>query len=205
LKRETDPHSHNKTAQKIGPFSRRTFLRLSGGIAGAGVVYLTLGLPPQRAAALPPGAQGEDAFFATCIRCGLCAQVCTQKAIEFDHLGYPQISGHQGWCDFSGDCARICPSGALQPFDPQTEIIATAVINTDRCIAWNIRGGCQLCFQRCQTLQQAIRIDADRQPHVDAELCNGCGACVHDCPQSAVAGLSRRWGKAVTLQMGHAA
>jgi len=172
---------------------------------GAATAYLTLGVPPQRAAALPPGSGTAENFYATCIRCGLCAQVCDQKAIEFDFRGYPEISGQQGWCDFSGECAGVCPSGALTPFDPDLEVISTAVINTERCIAWNIRGGCQLCYQRCQTLQNAITIDADRQPHVDADLCNGCGACVYDCPQPAITGWSRHWGKAVALQTGNAA
>jgi MinD superfamily P-loop ATPase len=49
-------------------------------------------------------------------------------------------------------------------------------------------------------LRQAIWIDDDLRPHVDESRCNGCGACVFVCPQSARVAGNRRKGKAVSLQ-----
>lgn len=188
-------------AQTIGPLSRRNFLRLSGGVVGAGLAYWTL-RPPTAAAAtgvLPPGALPGPDFQAACLRCGRCASICDQQAIEIGVDGRPYLNGLNGWCDFCMCCGEECPSGALVPVDPETAKIGTAVIDRDRCLAWNQFNACRWCVVTCDNLQQAIWIDDERRPHVDADLCNGCGACTHICPQSARAGIDKQYGKAVTL------
>lgn len=190
-----------KPNQQIGPVSRRNFLRLSGGAVGAGLAYWML--RPKTAVAgnvLPPGALPAQDFEAACLRCGRCTAVCEQQAIEIDVNGRPFISGLSGWCDFSMDCVNVCPSGALLPVDAATVRLGTAVIDIDRCLAWNHFNACRWCVRVCDDLQQAIWVDEDMKPYIDTERCNGCGACVNICPQSAYEGIDKKYGKAVALR-----
>jgi len=181
--------------------SRRDFLRITGGTASAGFVYLLLKPKTASANIKPPGALSEPDFSALCLRCGKCTSACEQHALKIDNQGFPFIDGIPGWCDFSGECVDACPTGALLPFVPDTIKIAKAVIDQERCIAWNWNG-CRLCYEKCTDLQTAIWLDDDilMRPHVDVSLCNGCGACVFVCPQSAREGVDRNKGKAVSLQ-----
>lgn len=158
-------------------------------------------LRPQPAfpAVLPPGALLEDEFRAACLRCGRCAAVCDMRAIQLDAGGLPYIDGLHGWCDFCLRCGEVCPAEVLTPVNPETSKIGTAVIDRNRCIAWNWVG-CRICAEVCAELRQAVWLDDDLRPHVDANRCNGCGACVFACPQSDRAGRSKRHGRAVALQ-----
>ncbi|MGD8587361.1 MAG: 4Fe-4S dicluster domain-containing protein [Chromatiales bacterium] len=109
--------------------SRREFLR--GTLLTAGVVSVSLlGLVPiGQGSALrlrPPGAtktpDDEQPFFAACIKCGQCVQVCPVQAIHLADLddgfgvGVPYIEPRHQACDFSCDglqCVLACPTGAL--------------------------------------------------------------------------------------------
>ncbi|MBC8506513.1 MAG: 4Fe-4S dicluster domain-containing protein [Anaerolineales bacterium] len=181
--------------------TRREFLRISGGTASAGLVYLLLKPKSASANIKPPGALPEPDFSALCLRCGKCTSACEQLAIQIDRQGFPYIDGLSGWCDFSGDCVAACPSGALEPFEIETVKIALAVIDRDRCIAWNSTG-CRWCYQECLDIQDAIWIEPDGvflRPHIDETRCNGCGACVNICPRAAEVGGDMSKGKAVSL------
>ncbi|MBL7163017.1 MAG: 4Fe-4S dicluster domain-containing protein [Anaerolineales bacterium] len=182
--------------------SRRDFLRIVGGTTSAGLIFLLLKPKSVSAGILPPGALAGSDFSAICLRCGKCTAVCEQQAIQIDAQGFPYIDGMSGWCNFSADCVEACPSGALQPFEPETVKIATAVIDRDRCIAWNSTG-CRLCYRKCSDLYDAIWIEPDGiflRPHIDETRCNGCGACVNVCPRAATPGGSTTRGKAVSLR-----
>ena len=182
--------------------SRRDFLRISGGTVSAGIVYLLLKPNSATTNIKPPGALAEPDFSALCLRCGKCTSACEQQAIKIDNQGFPFIDGLSGWCNFSGDCVAACPSGALQTFDLQTEKIALAVIDRERCIAWNSTG-CRWCYQECVEIQDAIWIEPDGiflRPHIDETRCNGCGACVNVCPRAAEIGGDMHKGKAVSLK-----
>jgi ferredoxin-type protein NapF len=187
---------------KNGPpetlLTRRKFLRLSGCAIGAGLAGWMLWPQPAAAGVLPPGALPLADFEAACIRCGKCGAICDQRAIELGFDGIPLLQGINGWCDFCMDCVAVCPSGALRPVDPEAASIGTAIIDRDRCIAWQWVG-CRLCYEKCAKLQKAISLDEDWRPHVDDSLCNGCGACVFVCPQPAREAGSKRKGKAVSL------
>lgn len=178
--------------------SRRDFFRVSGCGIGLGLAYLVLRPKPVFAAVLPPGALPEKEFRATCLRCGRCAAACDRRAIRLNTQGLPYIDGLHGWCDFCARCVEACPAGALKPVDSETARIGVAVIDRDRCIAWNWIG-CRICAEVCAELREAIWLDDDYRPHVSESRCNGCGACIFKCPQSDKEGSSKRYGRAVAL------
>jgi len=109
--------------------SRREFMRSS--LTATGVVGLSLlgFLPVIQGDSLrlrPPGAlktpEDEQEFFASCIKCGQCVQVCPVEAIKLADLtdgfgiGVPYIDAREQACDFSCDglqCVLACPTGAL--------------------------------------------------------------------------------------------
>ena len=115
---------------------------------------------------------------------------------------YPGQLDDFRYCDFCAErnggvplCAAVCPSGALQlPVDyaPETEVIGVAVLNTETCIAYR-SSFCAFCHDVCIQVrgeenaaiyyQNADAADAldTRLPVVDAEKCNGCGACEAVC------------------------
>ncbi len=70
----------------------------------------------------PPGSRAEDDFLFSCIKCGLCVQICPVHAIKLadwnDGLAYgtPFIDPNVQACDFSCDaiqCAETCPTAAI--------------------------------------------------------------------------------------------
>jgi len=97
---------------------------------------------------------------------------------------YPALlaAGGTGFCDFCMLCVENCPTGALGPFDPETEWIGEAIIDPVECIAFEKLGGCRKCVDYCPF--DAISIDENRYPVVDPRLCNGCGVCENICPSS---------------------
>ncbi len=180
--------------------TRREFITVVGATTGLGIAYWILHPHPTFASVLPPGAHTSLIFFnATCSRCGKCVSACPHDAIRQDNLGLPYVNGISGWCDFCMKCAEACLTGALRPVDPKTAVLGVAEINQDRCIAW-IRSGCRLCYEKCLDLRQAIHVDSEYRPIVDAPKCNGCGACVNVCPQPSIDRQDKNLGKAISLQ-----
>lgn len=108
---------------------RREFLRSTALAAGVVTVSLMGFLPVFQntsARLRPPGALktllDEQEFFASCIKCGQCVQVCPVNAIKLADLdegvgvGIPFIEAREQACDFSCDglqCVLACPTGAL--------------------------------------------------------------------------------------------
>ena len=183
--------------------SRRGFV---AGCAGAGAM-LALGLvrfTPAEASVRPPGAQDADRFLGACVRCGRCMEVCptgviAPAPIERGVVGVrtplldfsrskTELKGALGWCDHCAAdhggvprCIDVCPSGALldrQGRTFETMALGRAVINTDWCLAWRLKG-CTVCKNACPL--DAISFDDHNRPIVDESLCNGCGACEQSC------------------------
>lgn len=133
----------------------------------------------------PPGAQDEQRFLSACLKCDRCRSVCPTSAIEvasvndgFLNARTPVLDFRHGACDFCGLCERVCPTGAIRPFDETTEKVGMAIVQKDRCIAYF--DGCCECEEACPF--DAISLDGQGHPVVDAELCNGCGVCENICP-----------------------
>lgn len=170
---------------------------LIGGAAGA-VVLIALGGGAKMAYGFderllrPPGGQDEAHFLATCIRCDRCLTVCPTEVISLANLDHgivnartPYLDFRQGYCTFcDGEyrCIANCPTGALLPFDCSKEKIGVAVVSTDLCISYGAAGGCRVCADACE--YEAITLDDRGRPTVNADLCNGCGACEEVCPSN---------------------
>lgn len=170
--------------------TRRDFLAL--GLAGT-TVALTYGLWSRRTSAepllRPPGAQDEKEFVSRCLRCQECVRACMTKCLEpagkefgADKLWTPRFNPALAKCEFElcgRACARACPVGAIRR-PPDDEVrIGTAKVDRRKCIAWNKGKDCLVCYERCS--YGAIEPDSKLRPHVNPDLCTGCGACQNTC------------------------
>jgi ferredoxin-type protein NapG len=174
---------------------RRQFLQLIGIGAFLTMLYGTLSFTFRGKRLIrPPGSIVEDSFIEVCIRCGACAQKCPTGAIVlatlndgFKELGTPKIDALrgpceriQGRCEEGALCERICPTGAIQRVSREDIKTGSAVINTDRCIAWT-GGSCLVCYEVCP-VRDAISLIDETRPVFRSDLCVGCGRCVYACP-----------------------
>lgn len=150
----------------------------AGGLArsGAHAVYLR-----------PPGAESEGALLAKCDRCQRCVQACPYNLVQprplgwdFPTVGTPELVFREGYCDFCMKCVEVCPTGALTLAAPAAHDIGVARVISDSCVAWQWQG-CTVCADVCPR-PGAIQLDERGRPHVDGQLCDGCGLCQTECP-----------------------
>ena len=135
----------------------------------------------------PPWARPEPSFLDLCNGCGDCMVKCPTGIIRRGRGNYPRVDFERGECLFCGDCASACKTGAL---DRKLQLVAwsmVAEIDEQRCLAFKAIE-CRSCSDPCE--QRAIRFDyrvgAVAIPRVDAQACNGCGACYAPCPVDAI-------------------
>ncbi len=138
---------------------------------------------PQR----PPWACSESQFPEACERCDDCVRACPESIIKIGDGGYPKIVFAAGGCTFCGECLTACRGRALKG-DPEHDAPWTlkAVIASS-CLA---EQGvvCRSCGEVCdeRAIRFRLRVGGAAQPHLDADLCTGCGYCVGVCPAGAV-------------------
>ncbi len=149
----------------------------------------------------PPGAVkqpfDEQEFFASCIKCGQCVQVCPVNAIKLADIdngvgvGVPYIDAREQACDFSCDglqCVLACPTGALThdlDYPADTRMGFARLAKPASCLA--VRGEGFRGPARGPDYQGLLRYDEiDRwnplpvaEHHYDLELCD---LCVRQCP-----------------------
>lgn len=187
-----------------GRLSRRTFLAL----AAEGASVLALGafirlLARKDSFLRPPGAATKEEFLSLCIKCQRCAQVCPTGTImpvllteSPASVGTPKLNFGLGYCSLCMRCIEACPTGALEPIQGEAARLGVAKVDQGRCIAWTW-SGCTQCQQVCPL--DAITLDSNRRPTVDANKCNGCGLCEYVCPSSALRSYARGGGKGIVV------
>ncbi|MDB4930950.1 MAG: Ferredoxin, partial [Myxococcaceae bacterium] len=102
-------------------------------------------------------------------------------------------------------CGQVCPTGAIQKINEDQKLgnpvrhiepikIGTAFYDHGRCLPWSMATPCIVCEEFCPTSPKSIWVEEidvpDRnghmvhvqRPHVDPQLCIGCGACEKVCP-----------------------
>ncbi len=184
--------------------SRREFLRSTALTVGVVTVSLMGFVPLVRGTSYrlrPPGAlktpQDEQEFFASCIKCGQCVQVCPVEAIKLADLddgfgvGIPYIDPRQQACDFSCDglqCVLACPTGALThelDYPADTRMGFARLARPDACLAvqgkgfkGQARGADYQGLLRYEEIDRWNPIPVADHPY-DLELCD---LCVRQCP-----------------------
>jgi ferredoxin-type protein NapF len=132
----------------------------------------------------PPWSVAGKDFRALCDGCGKCVAACGNRIIVIGEDSFPVIDFTQGCCTFCGDCARSCPTEALQfdadkaPWHLRVRIAASCLLRS--------RMLCFSCVEQCE--QGAIRLPQieGQLPERIATQCNGCGACARSCPVGAI-------------------
>ncbi len=149
----------------------------------------------------PPGSVPESDFVARCTRCALCMKACPTNGLQpalfdagIEGIWTPVLVPRIGACaEQCNACGQVCPTDAIKPFrvEEKKEIfIGTAVVERDRCIAWNAGKQCIVCDEYCS--YKAIEwkeVDGARVPFVNDEKCVGCGLCESACPIQPVAAI----------------
>ncbi len=149
----------------------------------------------------PPGAikqlLDEQEFFASCIKCGQCVQVCPVNAIKLADIndgvgiGVPYIDAREQACDFSCDglqCVLACPTGALThdlDYPADTRMGFARLAKPASCLA--VRGEGFKGAARGPEYKGLLRYDEiDRwnplpvaEHQYDLEICD---LCVRQCP-----------------------
>ncbi len=174
---------------------RRGFL---GSLIAAlmGAAGLLLSKPKRALAGLtlrPPGALPESQFLSACARCFKCGNACPNGCIQFHGLDAglgkaftPYIKARERACTLCGECARVCPTDALTPFEVSREgwldgvNMGTARVNKSMCFSFNGRT-CGACYRACPLAGTAMKIGIFETPLLQPENCVGCGLCEQVC------------------------
>lgn len=189
--------------------SRRSFITAAGTGVAATVLFevspLVQGRTFNPALIRPPGSLSEKDFLTKCIRCGECMKVCPTNAIHptiteagLAGLWSPFLDTAIGYCEYNCTlCGQVCPTGAIEELtveEKKAVHIGTAYIDRNRCLPWVYDTPCIVCEEHCPTPEKAIWFQEVlvtdhegnekpvKQPHVDPELCIGCGICEVKCP-----------------------
>lgn len=139
----------------------------------------------------PPGAESESHLLARCDRCQRCVQACPYNlvqprplTVDFTATGTPELIFRDGYCDFCMKCVEVCPTGALSFDAPTADNIGVAKVIRDACVAWDWQG-CTVCVDECP-VEGAIYLDEHGRPHIQDDLCDGCGLCEQVCPAASL-------------------
>ena len=124
-------------------------------------------------------------FVADCTRCGDCLTACPEQILVKGDGGFPTVAFQRGDCPCCGECVSACQVPVSRP-TTQTPWDYVAHIEAG-CLA-SAQVFCQRCQDSCE--QQAIRFSPQLgrvpTPSIHTESCNGCGACVADCPVGSI-------------------
>ena len=139
---------------------------------------------PEPETRLPWSLSWSD-FVADCTRCGDCLTACPEQILVKGDGGFPTLDFSRGECTFCTECVSACE---LPLFRPVTEAPWDYVAHIEAGCLAHEQVFCQRCQDSCE--HNAIRFSPQLgrvpTPSIDLELCNGCGACVADCPVGSI-------------------
>lgn len=100
----------------------------------------------------------------------------------------PTVSFEKGFCNFDCTvCGDVCPNGAILPISVEQKHLTQmgyVVFIEENCIVYTDGTSCGACSEHCPT--QAVAMvpykDGLTIPHVNKEICVGCGGCEYVCP-----------------------
>jgi polyferredoxin len=121
-------------------------------------------LRPPGVSSMKPGAEA----YKECTRCGECLRACPTGGLQpavmdagVEGFGSPILIPRFGYCDYSCNaCGQACPVEAIPPLNleqKRLQVIGTAYIHEDRCIAWSNRTPCIVCEEMCPLPTKAIQ------------------------------------------------
>lgn len=133
----------------------------------------------------PPWAMENSHFMEQCTRCGDCLSVCETKILVKGDGGFPEVKFDHGECTFCGKCVEVCEqpifrSRETQPWTHKIEMSAACLTQ--------YRIECRVCQDSCPTgaIRFRLQMGGVAQPLVNMDTCNGCGACLKNCPVNAI-------------------
>lgn len=143
----------------------------------------------------PPGSVSREHFESHCTSCHLCVSKCPSHVLKPAFMEYglggmmqPTVNFERGFCNFDCTvCGDICPNSAIKPLTMKEKHLTqmgTVVFLEKNCIVYTDGTSCGACSEHCPT--QAIAMvpykDGLTIPHVNTDICVGCGGCEYVCP-----------------------
>jgi len=136
----------------------------------------------------PPWSMNEEHFIKHCTECSDCIAVCPESILVNNGDGYPYVDFQQGECTFCEACADSCQSGALDKHLKPWGLVLN--VNND-CLAKNSIV-CSVCAEQCEARAIIFKPVLGNVPqmNINRDLCNGCGACIKNCPTASISLLN---------------
>ncbi|MDR2813568.1 MAG: 4Fe-4S dicluster domain-containing protein [Prevotellaceae bacterium] len=144
---------------------------------------------------LPPGAVSAENMLKHCTSCHLCISKCPSRALKPAFMEYglagmmqPMMYFEKGFCNYDCTvCSEACPTGAITPLTKDEKHLnqgGHVVFTRDICVVQTAETNCGACSEHCPT--QAVTMIPYKNgltiPHVNVEICIGCGGCEFICP-----------------------
>lgn len=153
------------------------------------------GLREKETPITPPGSVSLTHFQTRCTSCHLCVSKCPSHVLKPAFMEYglagmmqPTVYFEKGFCNFDCTvCGDVCPNGAIQPLTIEQKHLTQMgkVVFVKRyCIVHTDGTSCGACSEHCptQALSMVPYRDGLTIPHVDTDICVGCGGCEYVCP-----------------------
>lgn len=144
---------------------------------------------------LPPGSVSTENMLKRCTSCHLCISKCPSRVLKPAFMEYglagmmqPTMHFEKGFCNYDCTvCSEVCPAGAIRRLTKEEKHLnqgGYVVFTREVCVVQVEETSCGACSEHCPT--QAVTMipykDGLTIPHINVEICIGCGGCEFICP-----------------------